>query len=60
MLGLIGYVINFLFLLVERRVLAWHVGWRATAQGKGVPTSKRRIVGKAKACGLQLDTRITE
>ena len=25
-LGLLGYVLNRLFLLVERRVLAWHYG----------------------------------
>lgn len=60
LLGLIGYVINFLFLLCERRVLAWHAGWRATAQGKGMSTSKKRVGGKAKAFDLQLDTSITE
>jgi ABC-type nitrate/sulfonate/bicarbonate transport system permease component len=29
LIGLLGYVLNLLFLLVERRVLAWHRGWRA-------------------------------
>jgi ABC-type nitrate/sulfonate/bicarbonate transport system permease component len=29
LIGVIGYLINFVFLLVERRVLAWHRGWRA-------------------------------
>ena len=29
LLGLVGYVLNLLFLLAERRVLAWHRGWRA-------------------------------
>jgi ABC-type nitrate/sulfonate/bicarbonate transport system permease component len=31
LIGLLGYVLNVLFLLVERRVLAWHRGWRAAA-----------------------------
>ena len=30
LIGLLGYVLNLLFLLAERRVLAWHRGWRAT------------------------------
>jgi NNP family nitrate/nitrite transporter-like MFS transporter len=34
-LGLLGYAVNLLFLLVERRILAWHRGWRATAQMTG-------------------------
>jgi ABC-type nitrate/sulfonate/bicarbonate transport system permease component len=29
LIGLLGYVLNLLFLLAERRVLAWHRGWRA-------------------------------
>jgi ABC-type nitrate/sulfonate/bicarbonate transport system permease component len=29
LIGVLGYVLNVLFLLVERRVLAWHRGWRA-------------------------------
>jgi len=29
LIGLLGYLLNALFLLVERRVLAWHRGWRA-------------------------------
>ena len=29
LIGLLGYGLNLLFLLVERRVLAWHRGWRA-------------------------------
>ncbi len=33
LIGVLGYVLNLLFLLAERRVLAWHRGWRAaTAQ----------------------------
>jgi ABC-type nitrate/sulfonate/bicarbonate transport system permease component len=31
LIGLLGYLANALFLLVERRVLAWHRGWRAAA-----------------------------
>jgi sulfonate transport system permease protein len=32
MLGIVGYVVNVCFLLVERRILRWHRGWRASAQ----------------------------
>jgi ABC-type nitrate/sulfonate/bicarbonate transport system permease component len=35
MLGLVGYAVNVLFLLVERRALRWHRGWRATAREAG-------------------------
>ena len=31
LIGLLGYLLNVLFILAERRVLAWHRGWRATA-----------------------------
>ena len=31
LLGLLGYVLNVIFILVERRVLAWHRGARASA-----------------------------
>jgi ABC-type nitrate/sulfonate/bicarbonate transport system permease component len=31
LIGLLGYLLNVLFLLAERRLLAWHRGWRATA-----------------------------
>jgi ABC-type nitrate/sulfonate/bicarbonate transport system permease component len=30
LIGVLGYLLNLVFLLVERRVLAWHRGWRAT------------------------------
>ena len=30
LIGLLGYALNALFLLAERRVLAWHRGWRAS------------------------------
>jgi len=33
LLGLLGYVLNLIFVLVERRVLAWHRGARASALG---------------------------
>ena len=29
LIGLLGYVLNVVFLLAERRLLAWHRGWRA-------------------------------
>jgi ABC-type nitrate/sulfonate/bicarbonate transport system permease component len=29
LIGLLGYLLNVLFILAERRVLAWHRGWRA-------------------------------
>jgi ABC-type nitrate/sulfonate/bicarbonate transport system permease component len=29
LIGVLGYVLNLVFLLVERRLLAWHRGWRA-------------------------------
>jgi ABC-type nitrate/sulfonate/bicarbonate transport system permease component len=31
LIGLFGYVLNLLFVLAERRFLAWHRGWRAAA-----------------------------
>jgi ABC-type nitrate/sulfonate/bicarbonate transport system permease component len=31
LIGLLGYLLNVLFILLERRLLAWHRGWRATA-----------------------------
>jgi len=31
LIGLLGYLANAVFVLVERRVLAWHRGWRAAA-----------------------------
>jgi ABC-type nitrate/sulfonate/bicarbonate transport system permease component len=29
LIGVLGYLLNLLFLLGERRMLAWHRGWRA-------------------------------
>jgi ABC-type nitrate/sulfonate/bicarbonate transport system permease component len=29
LIGVLGYLLNLLFLLAERRVLSWHRGWRA-------------------------------
>jgi ABC-type nitrate/sulfonate/bicarbonate transport system permease component len=29
LIGVLGYVLNLVFLLAERRMLAWHRGWRA-------------------------------
>jgi ABC-type nitrate/sulfonate/bicarbonate transport system permease component len=31
LIGLLGYLLNALFVLFERRVLAWHRGWRAAS-----------------------------
>jgi ABC-type nitrate/sulfonate/bicarbonate transport system permease component len=31
LIGLLGYLLNFVFLLAERRALAWHRGWRASS-----------------------------
>ena len=31
LIGVLGYLLNVVFLLAERRVLAWHRGWRAAA-----------------------------
>jgi ABC-type nitrate/sulfonate/bicarbonate transport system permease component len=31
LIGVLGYLLNVLFLLGERRLLAWHRGWRAAA-----------------------------
>jgi ABC-type nitrate/sulfonate/bicarbonate transport system permease component len=31
LIGVFGYVLNLLFVLAERRFLAWHRGWRAAA-----------------------------
>ena len=29
LIGLLGYALNLLFILAERRLLSWHRGWRA-------------------------------
>ena len=31
LIGVLGYLLNVVFILLERRLLAWHRGWRATA-----------------------------
>jgi ABC-type nitrate/sulfonate/bicarbonate transport system permease component len=33
LIGIIGYALNVVFLLIERRVLRWHRGSRASALG---------------------------
>lgn len=33
LIGLLGYLLNVLFILAERRALAWHRGWRASVAG---------------------------
>jgi ABC-type nitrate/sulfonate/bicarbonate transport system permease component len=35
MLGIVGYAVNVVFMLVEHRALRWHRGWRATARDTG-------------------------
>ena len=35
LLGGIGYLVNLVFLLFERRIMRWHRGWRATAREAG-------------------------
>ncbi len=35
LLGILGYLVNLVFVLVERRVMGWHRGWRATAREAG-------------------------
>jgi ABC-type nitrate/sulfonate/bicarbonate transport system permease component len=42
MLGIIGYLANVLFVVFERRALAWHRGWRAAALGAPVGSARRR------------------
>jgi ABC-type nitrate/sulfonate/bicarbonate transport system permease component len=32
LIGVLGYVLNLAYLLVERRLLAWHRGWRAATR----------------------------
>ena len=29
LIGVIGYLLNLAYMMVERRLLAWHRGWRA-------------------------------
>jgi ABC-type nitrate/sulfonate/bicarbonate transport system permease component len=31
LIGVLGYVLNLLFIVAERRLLAWHRGWRASS-----------------------------
>ncbi len=33
LLGLLGYLLNLVFVLAERRFMAWHRGWRASTPG---------------------------
>ena len=37
-LGILGYLINTILVMIERRVLAWHRGFRASMLGQNVPT----------------------
>lgn len=42
LLGLIGYTVNLIFSLCERRVLAWHRGWRSAVLGAPALTRPAR------------------
>ncbi|GAA3879059.1 ABC transporter permease [Streptomyces sedi] len=44
LLGVLGYVLNWLFLRVERRVLAWHFGLKGLA---GPATGRTRSAGRS-------------
>jgi ABC-type nitrate/sulfonate/bicarbonate transport system permease component len=44
-LGILGYVINAILVMVERRVLAWHRGYRASVLGQSVPNQSGRRGG---------------
>ena len=41
LIGLLGYLLNVLFLLAERRALAWHRGWRAATPSDEGPACWR-------------------
>ncbi|WP_169304070.1 ABC transporter permease [Arthrobacter sp. CAU 1506] len=45
MLGIIGYLVNVLFVAMENRFLAWHRGWRAASLGAPapMPAPRRRV-----------------
>lgn len=46
MIGILGFVLNTLFVLFEHRLLAWHRGWRGTARPGGAPRRSRgRLIG---------------
>ncbi|MGH3750972.1 MAG: ABC transporter permease, partial [Micromonosporaceae bacterium] len=42
MLGVLGYLINTILVLTEKRVLAWHRGFRASVLGQNVSTPPSR------------------
>lgn len=44
-LGILGYLINAILVIIERRVLAWHRGYRASVLGQAVPTGAGRRGG---------------
>lgn len=53
MLGILGYLINLILVMVEKRVLAWHRGYRASMLGQNVPkkTTRGRRSARARAEG---------
>ncbi len=42
LLGLLGYVINLILVLIEKRVLAWHRGFRGSVLGVAASTKAPR------------------
>ncbi|MFC4562156.1 ABC transporter permease [Nocardiopsis mangrovi] len=47
LLGVLGYILNWLFLLVERRALFWYRGLKQGASGSDRPTKPRRPAAPA-------------
>ena len=53
LIGVIGYVLNLAYLLAERRMLAWHRGWRA-ATPSSRPVLEIRDVAKSYGSGSKV------
>ena len=54
LIGLLGYLLNVLFLLAERRALAWHRGWRASTSASERTASRMleiKALGKTYGSG---------
>jgi ABC-type nitrate/sulfonate/bicarbonate transport system permease component len=49
MLGILGYLINLILAIVEKRVLAWHRGYRASMLGQNVQAKSTRGRRSARA-----------
>ena len=57
LLGLIGYFTNLLFTIAERRILAWHAGWRANALGEPAATPAKKTKSPALPQGVTTPSR---